>query len=144
MDDVELDLSPLAEIRISDHNHHKKSSLSHPVDFEQIPDPLFAEQLTYMDSVSTKIQILNDMNERTFTPGFVDRPVRWTEKLDGEPQAGRSDSTQLARIKGVGRNNNGSYHSNNEKMYIILDVIQEGDGPSLSRRHLVPWRQEAH
>ena len=28
---------------------------------------------------------------------------RWTEKLAGEPQAGRSDSPPLARVKGVGR-----------------------------------------
>ena len=44
------------------------------------------------------------------THGFVDRPrscdataARWTEKLAGGPQAGRSDPHPLAMVKGVVR-----------------------------------------
>ena len=54
VDDVELDLSPLAEIRISGQNQKQKSPLNHPVEFIDVPESLMAEQLTYMDSVSNQ------------------------------------------------------------------------------------------
>ena len=52
VDDVELDLSPLAELRISAPKHKQKSPLRQPVELFQIPDDWCAQQLTYMDAVS--------------------------------------------------------------------------------------------
>ena len=38
-----------------------RNSLTRPVDFESIPQNVFAEQLTYMDSVSTGTEFTREM-----------------------------------------------------------------------------------